>query len=168
MSHRSTALSPTNTAYHEAGHAVVGYRLSNRFGWFPHYVHIEAGNGVDGATHFAQKRAVTAAEWRAKFYRIAAGPIAEFEHDGSDDGWEGDWDQIDTCMLYLPKSERFYWSRARQMVLRNWHAVEAVARALMDRKYLNGEELERVVQRADARRQTLSSRSSPTPNAKVR
>jgi hypothetical protein len=117
-----------SVAFHEAGHAVIGYRQSRRFGWIPNYVHIDPGEGM-----------------------VAAGPIAEFEYDGGEDGWKGDWEQVDACMLYLPRSERFYWSRARQMVLRNWHAIEAVAKLLLRRKYLDGVDLERIIKRADRR-----------------
>jgi ATP-dependent Zn protease len=44
-------MSRTSTAYHEAGHAVIGYRVGRKFGWRTDCVHIIPNSDVTGDTH---------------------------------------------------------------------------------------------------------------------
>lgn len=138
-----------NTAYHEAAHAVIGYRAGSRFGWSILRVHIIPGGGIEGAYALWAPKPWSPEMWRARFYIAAAGPAASVHLDGSQEGCEGDFEKLDECLQNLPNSEQFYYSRAWQMVRRNWNAIDAVARVLLRRKILNGDELVRVIRRSD-------------------
>jgi ATP-dependent Zn protease len=43
-----------SVAFHEAGHAVIGYPVGQRLGWRPYYVHIIPDGHVEGASKFAR------------------------------------------------------------------------------------------------------------------
>jgi hypothetical protein len=141
-----------SVAFHEAGHAVIGYRVGQRFGWRQHYVHIIPEGTSSGASKVARLRPETPAEWRAELYMVAGGLHAQFEHNGDQDGCEGDYEQVDKCLRHVPKSRNFYDRRVLRMVRADWPAIEAVAKALVRRRYLSGLDFERIMRRVDKRK----------------
>jgi hypothetical protein len=147
------------TAYHEAGHAVEG-ALCDRA---PHWVTVIAVDGVAGRTEFPKDwlREYTghSGDWPEKRLYIetriltgVAGTIAhdmrcpERAHDAGDEydekcAWaimedHAGWADGDRDGYFQQLQER-----ARGLLLANWRWVEAVARALIERKTLKREEV---------------------------
>jgi hypothetical protein len=140
-----------SVAFHEAGHAVIGYRVGQRLGWRPYYVHIIPDGHVEGASKFARLPPKTRAEWRAVLYMVAAGPQAAFGYNGDQEGCEGDWEQIDECLRQVPDLRVSHERQVWRMVLADWPAIDAVAMALVRRRFLKGFQFERIMRRVDKR-----------------
>ncbi len=153
-----------STAFHEAGHAVIGYRVGKRMGWLGlHYVHVVPGFGAEGACKFVRLPPKTQAGWRAVLYMVTAGPMAQFYYDGYQDGGENDYEQIDECLQHVPKSHKSFESRVLRMVRADWPAIKAVAKALARRRFLNGFDFERIMQRVDKREAVRPARARRLP-----
>jgi ATP-dependent Zn protease len=147
------------TAYHEAGHAVIGFLL----GRYPVSVSIVAdGKGAVGKTEFEQDapkggfRYFDESEKKRTYIRTrvlieVAGTIAHDvkfpgrAHDAGDANDEHWAKQLVTEGVRADDDREGYLSDARQeaesLLKNNWHLVEKVAVALLERKQLSRAEL---------------------------
>lgn len=156
-------------AFHEAGHALAVWRLGSmllsitiepatwpavRIPCAGNIRHTWArGPHQDG---FAQRHAMI----------LFAGPMAQEQHDpNSDIDWGGYWDfeeaenianiacrSRDSVEPFLQLAER----EARALVREYWHCVEALARALLTKPTLSGDEAVLIMESAESVRQTNS------------
>jgi len=139
-------------AYHEAGHAVIGVLMDFELD----SVTIDPGEGMsmDGysATTNAPSREKGSGEeqLRRRAVYILAGEMAEKKFDpvrANQLDWQGDREELAFLKLdgiLALKAE------AEKLVKDNWTAIEAVARALLDRKTLTGLQVKFLVVRNSA------------------
>ena len=142
------------TAFHEAGHAVIGYLFETRFE--PIQLAAADGNKVPGPVPFYVTQAMQ--NLRRSEYRQAiredlvvamSGAIAEERFTGQLDEvaakddfhfisealWQMYAEQLDTHSADL-------WREARRLVNENWAVIERVAAYLVEHKALSSRELD--------------------------
>jgi ATP-dependent Zn protease len=145
----------TNTAYHEAGHAVADVRFEL---------------GCEGVTIIPRRDAGTlghascsddagAAKAEQKVISLLAGYTAQVEHDPACEaqarlGADGDFEEArNTLREHGAKRTLQPWlKKAREFVSNNWRAIEMVAHDLLETKKLDGTEVECIVDIADGKR----------------
>lgn len=130
------------TAYHEAGHQVVTYRL----GFYTHTTTIRPVPGVAGS---AQGEGYWADGSRDADYIVTlyAGFAAESRHDpeaADSCGSCGDDEEAKELLQYSDLGEPECRQRANDLVAEYWPEIEAVAAQLLEDETLTGEEQEMI------------------------
>ena len=153
----------TLTAYHEAGHAVVGFALGG------HVVSLQLGGEVEatGARQFGDCRIAwgridPALDWQLQreVLTVLAGPVAEMVYRGEEidpacfGPWQQDW-QMAWLMTraFVRDSDRraqVLWQltvRLQQLIESEpcWSAVAALADALLAHEFLEREQAEEIL-----------------------
>jgi ATP-dependent Zn protease len=140
-------------AYHEAGHAVAALR----FGQDCYGAHIISHGDNMGATD-------TEGSWhdlksaQEMIISLYAGFAASLKIDPGAD-YSGlayaateDSKKADDIMLAIGNEDRKAWmSQTHDFVEKNWEAIELVALELLEREYLDGTELEILINIADGK-----------------
>ena len=134
------------TAYHETGHAVIGYRF-HFYGGPISIVRdeskstnghaVQEGRWIDGSTD--EEQAVA----------YFAGFAAEKTFDPKADPRGSSSDNEQAAELIAPDDERRVRDRAQAMVAENWQAIQAVATALLEDKTLPEDEWSIIVDAID-------------------
>lgn len=165
------------TAYHEAGHAAAVYALGFDLGG----VTIVSGEdylgrlstpraeavaerqdmleylGEDGETYMM--RQIMVAFSGVKAIEMLTGQEHDPRASDVQFWWPGsDWNRLNTWLPMLaapedqPKVYDEAWDETERVLRENWHAVEAVAQALLDREELDAEALRSILEEAGCAR----------------
>jgi ATP-dependent Zn protease len=139
------------TAYHEAGHAVIAWRLDLKF----RYATIKpCDDGTLGHVAFYRRRSDSRAKHTNRIVEGYAGQIAEAIYRGRRPlfGMHSDNQQAvnlvndlygsqETCEAYL----HFCFLRARDLVTSDFGKIKDVAAALLERETLSYQDVEEVI-----------------------
>ena len=141
-----------NTAYHEAGHAVIAIRfdhLGEKISIIPEIN--ESGSGITlGFVNTEDSYSLS--EDREKIIFLYAGFYAELKHDphASQSCSASDFDSAEHLLQFQPTgSDVELRDIAYKMVNDNWPQIEAVSSILMEEKTLNFEDAEIIVDAID-------------------
>ncbi|WP_369720053.1 hypothetical protein AB8Z38_22900 [Bradyrhizobium sp. LLZ17] len=133
-------------ALHEAAHTVIGCR----FGLIPDYVTIVPDHECVGHVLWLPHIPCTREEWGARLYTAAA-PAGLICLDGRSDWLSyGDSEHIERILpLCAPLTRDELYSDVDRLVHVELQTIFAVARALMRKKQITGQQVERVIRRVD-------------------
>jgi len=135
------------TAYHEAGHAVVSYRLrpDNGYG-----ISIIAKDGSLGR-FFSEGLINNTDECLQEVIILYAGYAAEkaFSPDTSPGGSCDDDEKAQGLLVHIDESEDKLRGQAADLIRENWRAVEAIASMLMRHEELAWEEWQEIIDVVD-------------------
>jgi hypothetical protein len=147
------------TAYHEAGHAVVGYFLGGQIeslGMYAEADEVLPERFGDCRVNWGRVRADCDWQVQREILTILAGPVAEMIYCGepldlaTHGPWQHDWQWAwaRSAQLFQPPEQRIAFLRAVLMSLKQslsddwcWAAVAAVSDELLAHEYLDGEQL---------------------------
>jgi ATP-dependent Zn protease len=124
------------TAHHEAGHAVIGYKL----GGYTCAATIRP-NAERGTLGHATSGGYSIS---AHVLSLYAGRAAEAIFAGCEvtEGHQQDYDEAAEFLGELGETQEAMEERARLLVVEHWGAIATVAQALLEHETLRGEELD--------------------------
>ncbi len=160
------------TRYHEAGHAVVAYHfgytitrvIATDKEWMTNYKCPVFGDGAEACRQACVIMAGQFAEERANWGEMRPEPWAKFLDDAemalenfvSDEDLRCDRSDLfqllqemcaDPVDDDLEEAYRMVVEETRQLVIEHWPEIEAVARALEQKKILDGPEVVRLIEK---------------------
>lgn len=142
---RPVAASRESTAHHEAGHAVVMYRLWGVADEVTIVPDVEAGL-LGAASDPGAADGMCIDFWRARLLSLFAGGHAQREHDprAGDDGCGRDEEEAAETLALLGWTDQEPTLRAASLdlVRRNWKEIQAVAVELLACGRLDSDEVE--------------------------
>jgi hypothetical protein len=169
----------TETAHHEAGHAVVRWALEQKF----KYVTIKPEEGALGHVLKFRSRLTEVSSKNAILLHVIcesvigyAGQIAQQKHKGkvatfrrrnSNPQWCADNDEADNLAINwlgysfetLDAFQQYTFASAEGIVARQWKSIQAVAAALLERETLTyNETIDVIMPGTTALRERLQSR----------